>query len=230
MAAYDDRAIYDGIKAYSAIGLRVYDTVVMRVLAKHVWGCEPSNFVDFYRHHVSDNHADIGVGTGYCLDRCSFDTPSPRLALIDLREDCLNYAARRLQRFAPEAYRRNAIDPIHIGTRRFDSVALGGLIHCLPGTMSDKGRVFDALAPILGAGAKVFGYSLVADRVDVNRRRQLVHACLNRLRVVNDRDDRMADLAGELHRRFDDCRLEMIGCFAFFSAVAPGQRTTPRAF
>lgn len=54
----------DSIKAYTKLGLRVYDGLVMYLLLKHVWGCNPDDLVDHYRRHVKSNHADIGVGTG----------------------------------------------------------------------------------------------------------------------------------------------------------------------
>ncbi len=205
---------------YSDTGLHVYDTLVMDVLARHAWGCPPERFVAFYREHLRPNHADIGVGTGYCLDRCT-PGPTSRLALIDLRSSCLEHCARRLERFRPEIFVRDAREPIQIDTRRFDSIGLGGLLHSLPGDLRSNGVVFDAIAPIAAPGAVVFGYTLVRDGVERSLRRRLVHRLLNGLRIIDNRDDRMVDLAAELGRRFSDCRLELVGSVAFFSAIVP---------
>jgi hypothetical protein len=81
----------DSIKAYTKLGLHLYDPLIVKVVAPHVWGCRPDILVDHYRQHVTSNHADIGVGTGYFLDRCGFDSARPRLALIDLQPNCLAY-------------------------------------------------------------------------------------------------------------------------------------------
>ncbi len=211
-------ALPDAAGIYSRAGLYAYDALVMGVLARHAWGCPPERFVDFYREHLRPNHADIGVGTGYCLDRC-MPGPTSRLALIDLRPSCLEHCAHRLARFHPETIVRDARESIQIDARRFDSIGLGGLLHSLPGDLQTNGVVFDAIAPIVAPGAVVFGYTLVRDGVHKTLRRRLVHRSLNGLRIIDNRDDCMVDLAAELSRRFTDCRLELVGCVAFFSAV-----------
>ncbi len=211
-------ALPDPAGIYSPAGLRFYDTFVMGLLADRVWGCPAENFVDCYREHLKPTHADIGVGTGYCIDQCE-PGPVDRLALIDLRQTCLDYCARRLERYQPETFVRDARSPIQIDTNRFESIGLGGLLHSLPGAMRDKGDVFDALAPIAAPGAVVFGYTLVRDGVHETRPRRLMHRLLNGIRLIDNDDDHMADLAAELGRRFVDCRLRLIGNVAFFNAT-----------
>ena len=127
------------IKAYTAVGLRAYDALVMGVFARHVWGCEPDRLVDHYREHVTSNHADLGVGTGYCLERCGFEAGSPRLALIDLQPNCLSHAAKRLARYRPRCHVRDVLRPMQrIEESPFDSIALGGVLHCLAGDLKTK--------------------------------------------------------------------------------------------
>jgi len=214
--------IPDSIKAYTKLGLRVYDRLVMYLLLKHVWGCNPDDLVDHYRQHVTSNHADIGVGTGYCLDRCGFDSPNPRLALIDLQCNCLQYTSRRLSRYRPGTYVRDVLHPMReIPGGRFDSIALGGVLHCLAGDLRQKGRAFDMVAALARSGTKIFGYSLVSDDVPLRARSRVVHRLLNRLRVVDNSNDRLSDLRHELATRFIDCRVEPIGCMALFSAIVP---------
>jgi len=213
--------IPDSIKAYSRLGLCAYDPLVMHGLLQHVWGCRPGDLIELYREHVTSNHADIGVGTGYCLDRCGFSSPRPRLALIDLRANCLEYTARRLARYRPETYVRDVLQPIEIPGAAFDSIALGGILHCLAGDLRDKGKVFDNAAALGAPGAKVFGYTLVSDDVPFHARSRVVHRLLNRLRVVDNANDRLRDLERELASRFIHCRVEPIGCMALFSAVIP---------
>lgn len=210
-------ALPDPAGIYTPAGLRLYDSLVMGLLANRVWGCTAERFVDCYREHLKPAHADIGVGTGFCIDRCE-PGPTERLALIDLRQSCLDHCARRLERFHPETFVRDARKPILIDARRFGSIGLGGLLHSLPGEMRDKGCVFDAIAPIAAPGAVVFGYTLVRDGVRETLPRRLTHRLFNGLRIVDNDRDRMADLAAELGRRFTDCRLRLIGNVAFFSA------------
>src|ERR1044071_754813 len=111
-----------GARIYTRHSLPLYDTVVMDMLAGRVWGCPADNFVDHYRRHLSANHAEIGVGTGYCLDLCELPSASPRLALFDLQPACLAYSARRLARYRPETYVHDAREPVRLDIERFDSI------------------------------------------------------------------------------------------------------------
>jgi hypothetical protein len=211
---------FDGVKAYSKLGLKLYDSLVIRGFAPHVWGCSARDFLEHYRKHVTANHADIGVGTGYFLDRCDFGSSHPRIALIDLRPECLAHAYHRLARYRPETHLRDARKALS-GIAAFDSICLGGLLHCLPGAaFYEKHIVFHALHPIVRPGTKVFGYTLINDGMRYWRR-TLAHYCLHRLRVVNFANDRIDDLALALRMYFVDCKLDQIGSFAFFSAVVP---------
>jgi hypothetical protein len=207
------------IRIYSKAGLRAYDAVVMRLLARHVWGCPSDLFVEHYRKHVTSNHADIGVGTGYCLDRCGFAAADPRLLLIDLQPNCLEYAARRLARYQPQMLVRDVLEPMPNISRRFDSVALAGVLHCLPGGMQHKARAFDTLRSLTHPGSKIFGYSLVTDATRRRRRSDVALRMLNRIRAVDNAGDRAGDLARELSSRFAECSVEQVGQMAFFSAV-----------
>lgn len=211
----------DSIKAYTKLGLHLYDPLIVNLVAPRIWGCDPDILVDHYREHVTSNHADIGVGTGYFLDRCGFDS-TPRLALIDLQPNCLAYAARRLERYRPFTYVRDVLRPIReIPGGPFDSIALGGIIHCLSGDLTRKSQVFDSLAPIVKAGTRIFGYTLVYDGVSDRIRRQLIAPLLNYLSVIDNRNDRLSDLRRALDARFTDCKLELVGCMALFSAIVP---------
>jgi len=212
----------DSIKAYTKLGLRAYDWLVMGLFLKYAWDCNADDLVEHYRQHVTSNHADIGVGTGYCLDRCGFESPSPRLVLIDLQANCLQYTARRLSRYRPATYVRDVLHPMReIPGGHFDSIALGGVLHCLTGDLREKGRAFDVIATLARGGTKIFGYSLVSDDVALRPCSRMVHRLLNRLRVVDNSNDHLSDLRYELSTRFIDCRVKPIGCMALFSAVVP---------
>lgn len=212
----------DSIKAYTKPGLSFYDPLIMGLLVRYVWGCDSSILVDHYREHVSSNHADIGVGTGYCLDKCGFDRPDPRIALIDLQPNCLAYAAHRLARYRPQTYLRDVWEPmLDVPEPRFDSIALGGILHCLSGDLRKKSAVLDNIAPLTKGGTKIFGYSLVRDEVDSHFSRRITHRFLNGIRVIDNRDDMVADLERALHERYIDCQVELAGCMALFSAIVP---------
>jgi hypothetical protein len=208
----------DGIKVYSKLGLRAYDSLIMGAVTRYVWNCPAEVFVEYYREHITANHADIGVGTGYCLDHCGLVAGECRLALIDLQPNCLQHAAHRLARYQPEIYLRDVREQL-AGIRPFASIGLGGILHCLPGDMQQKGLVFDALKPITTHGTTIFGYTLVNDAIHQRLRRRAVFRQFHRAQVINCEHDSASNLEQALALRFDDYSIEQIGCFAFFKAV-----------
>ncbi len=213
----------DSIRAYSPLGLAVYDLLIMNGVAPHVWGCPAGRLVAHYREHLTGDHADVGVGTGYCLDRAGLPGERPRLALVDLQPHCLAYTARRLARYRPECHRRDVLQPIHGIGAPFDSVALNGVLHCLAGDLPAKARVLDHLAPLCRPGGRIFGCTLVSDDVARRWRRRVVHACLNGLRLIDNRRDHVADLRAALAARFIESRIDIVGCMALFSAIKEGE-------
>lgn len=216
MSTITTSAVQDAIKAYTRPNLKIYDAVTMGFLAHAVWRCPSSLFVNHYDSLVSTNHAEIGVGTGYCLDRCRSEID--RLTLFDLNPNCLDFARRRLARFQPTVHVRNVLDPVYSGAGPFSSIALGGVLHCLPGSMADKGRVFDNLKPVLARRSVVFGYTLVSDAGVLTPAAKLVRALLNRTGLINNYDDTCDGLRRELEQRFDSVVVTRAGAFAFFIA------------
>ena len=211
----------DGVRIYGPWLLPLYDFLIMRVLAPYVWQCPAHNFTGLYRDCMSRNHADVGVGTGYALDKCAYAPGEVRIGLFDLQSNCLEYTARRLARFAPEAYQCDAMKPIAVGADRFDSVALGGILHCIPGDMAEKGAVFDAIEPLMHSGAKVFGYTILNREIEKTWLSKVAYVVFENLKVINGPDDSASQLHRELANRFKFVEVKVIGCVALFVAHTP---------
>jgi hypothetical protein len=101
----------------------------------------------------------------WALEPCRFPGPRVRLGLLDLNENSLNTASARLRRYRPEVYWADALRPFLFETAPFRSVSLTYLLHCLPGSMSEKARVFDHLGPLLLPGAVLLGATLLSGGV-----------------------------------------------------------------
>src|SRR5918996_6376268 len=82
-------AVTAGAAIYSKPVLSVYDLYVLGFSNTFVWRCPSHLILDFYNEHISGNHLDVGVGTGYFLDKCKFPTHHPRIALADLNTNSL---------------------------------------------------------------------------------------------------------------------------------------------
>lgn len=207
----------DGSWIYGKLLLAFYDVLVMKLMA-FVWRCHSHRFVDFYNQNILDNHADIGVGTGYCLDKCQLHVPA-RLTLFDLSERCLEHCSRRLSRFDPELIIYDVCVPLKYDGPGFDSIALGGLLHCLPGDLAEKCKAFDHIQPITLPGTKIFGYMLMKRGVNGTVLSNLTCTILNAINVTNLANDNPESLHLELSQRFEDVTVQVTGNMVFFTAT-----------
>lgn len=122
--------------------------------------------LEHYNRHVSSNHLDIGVGTGYFLDNCTFPTTRPRLALMDLNHNGLATSKQRLKRYNPEVYLGNVLEIDNVAMPPFDSIGIMNLLHCLPGTMNTtKRNVLERIKTKLNSGGIVFGSTILSGGV-----------------------------------------------------------------
>src|SRR5262249_7725741 len=143
---------------------RFYDAVTLKVVTPLFWQCRTSRLRQQYARHVTSSHLDVGVGTGYFLDRVSWPSPRPSLTLVDLNERALDLATRRLPPPHPWPVRRNVGEGLgDLPGAPFESISMTYLLHCIPGDMADKGpAVFSALADVLAPGGTLFGSTILA--------------------------------------------------------------------
>src|SRR4051794_1502272 len=92
-----------GQAIYTRSTLALYDALVLGLSNRFIWRCPTARLLDLYDAHVTANHLEVGVGTGYFLDRCRFPSEHPRLVLLDLNRNCLEATRRRVRRFRPLA-------------------------------------------------------------------------------------------------------------------------------
>ncbi|MGJ0506575.1 MAG: class I SAM-dependent methyltransferase [Methylocystis sp.] len=206
-----------GQAIYTQNLLSVYDLLVLGVSNRFIWKCPTPRLLAHYDRHISANHLDVGVGTGYFLDRCFFPAPEPRVALMDMNPNALDFAARRIARYKPETHVRNVLDDIPFDGERFDSVGVNYLLHCLPGDMVAKARCFDSLAPLMKPGAIIFGATLLQGGVERSAPARALMNFYNAKGVFSNTRDDLDTLRRELKERFADVSIEVVGCGALFS-------------
>jgi 2-polyprenyl-3-methyl-5-hydroxy-6-metoxy-1,4-benzoquinol methylase len=206
-----------GQAVYTRRVLGAYDFVVLGVSNRFLWKCPTRRLEDHYDAHVTANHLDVGVGTGYFLDRCQFPSRSPRIALMDLNQDALDFAARRIARYNPETYRRNVLEPIFTDTAKFDSVGVNYLLHCLPGSIESKAVAFDHLAVLMNPNAVVFGSTLLQGGVPRSWFAKRLMDTYNKKGIFSNRHDDLDGLVRALKQRFREVSVEVVGCAALFA-------------
>jgi ubiquinone/menaquinone biosynthesis C-methylase UbiE len=216
--AITNEAVERGAAVYSRPVLAIYDIFVLGFTNTFVWKCPSPYILQFYNQNVSKKHLDVGVGSGYFLDHCTFPSPAPRIALMDLNENSLEKTSRRLRRYAPRTYRRNVLEPIEIGDSEFGSIGLNYLLHCLPGNMISKRAVFENLKPLLREGGVIFGTTILGGDVRRNWLARVYMRIFNSKRVFSNYDDGREDLERGLAETFARYEVSTRGCIAFFRA------------
>ena len=205
-----------GAAIYSKLTLSVYDLFVLGFSNTIVWKSPSRLMVDFYNEHISGNHLDVGVGTGYFLDKCRFPSDSPTIALMDLNPNCLQASLQRVRRYNPVLYLANVLEPLQIESPGFDSIGLNYLLHCLPGTMLSKSVVFSNLIPLLNKSGVVFGTTILGQGTERNFLANQLMKIYNSKGIFSNTRDNPVDLENILAENFRDYTVQVTGCVAFF--------------
>jgi ubiquinone/menaquinone biosynthesis C-methylase UbiE len=212
-----DARVHAGQAIYTKRLLALYDVGVLGISSRLIWKCPARAVQAHYNRHVTANHLDVGVGTGYFLDRCRFPSPTPRVALMDLNPNALEVACRRIARYKPETYRRNILEPISLNGRRFDSVGINFVLHCLPGSMASKSVALDHLQALMNPGGVLFGSTLLHDGVTRSWLAKRLMSLYNNRRIFSNEHDDLVGLRRALEQRFRDVSVVTVGCAALFS-------------
>lgn len=212
-----------GQAAYNRWVLAGYDLGVLGISNRFVWRCPTKRLRRLYDEHASARHLDIGVGTGYFLDRARWPEPSPSVTLMDLNENALRTAAARISRFAPRTAVRNALEPVgELPGAPFDSVGVNYLLHCVPGDLGTKaGSVLAAVRPTMSPGAVLFGSTILTAAADLSRPARALIGLYNRKGIFHNLDDHAEALDRALGAAFTTHRIEIIGGVATFVGSGP---------
>jgi hypothetical protein len=202
---------------FSKGSLFFYDFLLYGVISKYARGGPIRRLDSHYRKYVGHNHLEVGVGTGFLLNRVGFDSANPRLALMDLNRDCLEKTKRRVARRAPETYIQNLWEPIHHNIKNFDSIGINYVMHCVPGNFKEKGVVFTRLQPLLNENGVLFGTTVLSDNIHKNVLARPFMWLMNSLGVFNNRGDNADDLKECLETNFQLIEFEVVGVTAFFA-------------
>jgi len=206
-----------GQAIYTPLVLRTYDWVVLGLSNQLLWRCPTAELRRLYDRNVSARHLDVGVGTGYFLDKANWPVANPSITLLDLNPNCLRVASQRISRFAPRTVLANILTPLpSLGP--FSSVSLCYLLHCIPGAINEKAVVFDHLRPLLAPGARVFGATIVQGKVPRSVSAQALMNLYNRKGIFSNAEDTVEDLNAAVRQRFSDVKIVTKGAAALFEA------------
>jgi SAM-dependent methyltransferase len=214
----DDPA-YEGQREYTPLFLRIYDPVILGFLAPVAWRCPAARLVEGYRRHLGHRHLDVGPGTGYFLERAGIADGSP-VTLLDPNVNVLDHAARRLQHLDTTTIEADVLKPLPVHGP-FDSAALNGVLHCLPGPLPRKAEAVANVAAVLAPTGVLFGASILgrSGRHTWLGRRML--ETNNRRGTFDNLGDTEEGLSEILEASFDRVEVETVGSMAIFAAMQP---------
>jgi SAM-dependent methyltransferase len=207
-----------GAAIYSRPVLFLYDWVILGNNCRFLWGCPARHMLELYNEYISSNHLDIGVATGFFLDRCKLPAAKPRLALLDLNPNSLRVASKRLSRYDTQIYQRNVLEPFNLDGPAFDSVGMMNLLHCLPGNIDAKQIVFENAKAVMNPGAVLFGSTILPKGVKSNPIANMVLKMNNSRGIWTNENDDLEGLQKSLRLHFRESSVKIIGYEALFVA------------
>lgn len=206
-----------GQAIYTPAVLSIYDLWVLGFSNRFLWRCPTAKLRALYDRNVSENHLDIGVGSGYFLKHACWPAAAPEITLFDLNPHSLETARQRIRHLSPKTIAGDILAPLP-AMGPFQSVAMCYLMHCLPGSMGAKARAFDNVAQVMAPGARLFGATILQGDTRRSAAAQRLMDIYNRRGIFSNANDDVAGLQSALDDRFSRVRVELQGCVALFEA------------
>lgn len=204
---------------FSTMSHRLYDTGLYKFVTGSIWRCPTALLLDNYADNISNNHLEVGVGSGYFLQRTLCAEFLDRLLLSDLNRRCLAKSGARLAAFAPEMLEHNIQQPLPISARGFKSVGMNYVLHCIPGRFSRNQAIFQNVHAALEEEGVFFGATLIPDKFRDGIASWLLMRALNGLGIFNNSNHRVDELKGALKVYFSKVEVSMVGNAAVFVAA-----------
>lgn len=207
-----------GQAVYTRGFLSIYDVFAYGFTHPLLWRCPKARLIELYDANVSGRHLDIGVGTGTLLDACRFPVAAPEVTLMDLNPNSLAVASSRLARYTPHVHRVNVLEDWRLEPGAYASVAMTHLLHCLPGSMAEKGVVFEHANRALARDGILFGVTILGRGIPISPLARAVMALSNRRGILHNLADGPAELDAALASVFPVHEVRIHGTLALFTA------------
>lgn len=207
---------------FNGFNLSFYDFIVS-VISPLAWRCPLPFLIGRHQQLMSNNHLEVGPGTGFVIDQCNSCEPELQLVLMDLSEACLQKSAKALARFNPRTCQQNILEPVEHDIGLFESIGINYVFHCVPGSFKQKGVAFEHLANVLKPGGVLFGCSVLSQDVEKNLLARAAMGFLQSSGIFNNQEDNVKELTAVLEANFVDVKVELRGPTAVFSARKAGK-------
>ncbi len=219
----------------------VDDVLVWGLNSPFFWRITLEDIRSLYKSNISQNHCEIGVGTGLLLSK-DVSNVCKAITLIDLNDNSLNSCEERIQStYSYEGETPNISklvadimvppDEESVLTPKrgtFQSVGANFLLHCLHGSsLRDKEVAIRNCASLLDPKAGVFfgstilGKEMVLDERNAGETAMQVLTSFNESGVFGNTGDSMEDLEHILKEIFDEVTIWQVGYCGVWTARNP---------
>ncbi|MGE9550143.1 class I SAM-dependent methyltransferase [Erwinia amylovora] len=208
-----------GAKVYTPVTLKLYDWWVLSLSNRFAWRCQTQGFlVPHFRRHLGENHLDVGVGTGYYLEK--LHPYLQEVTLLDLNAASLTSAARRIDPSRlMNCLQHDVFQPLPPELHhRYDSVSLFYLLHCLPGDMATKAAAIGNIKAAVTQNGTLYGATILGYGVSHNAFGRKLMAIYNRKGIFSNTQDSLSELEAMLHQHFREVEVSLQGTVALFAA------------
>lgn len=192
--------------------LFAYDYLVNNINCNIVWKCNQNKIIQHYDSNITNNHIEIGPGTGYFLKKNQYNT----LQLIDINNDILEDSSKNLEAISKKidthCHNIFSCSSSHINPSR--SIGLTYVLHCVPGKIENNLNTM--IQNIQFDNYNLFGASVVQDPVETNILAETELLWLNRLGIFNNENDTYSGLHEYLEESGMEYNLRLEGYVAIF--------------
>ena len=214
----DERA-RRGWRDYTPFLLRIYDPIVLGVVARVVWRIPKKAMLDSVRELIGPTQLEVGPGTGWFLEK-SGRLASTSLTILDPNPNVLRHVTRRLRDVPITAVEADVLKPLPIDGP-FASVGLNAVLHCLPGPPAYKEVALRNIAAVLAPDGVLFGATVLGRSGNHTWIARRVLTVFNRQGGFDNLDDSEAWLRAALGRSFESVQVDVTGSLAVFVARSP---------
>jgi SAM-dependent methyltransferase len=153
------------------------------------------------------------------VERAGLPAGTP-VTIVDPNVNVLDDASRRLRALDITALEADVLKP-HPLDGPFDSAALHGVIHCLPGPLSRKAVAVANVAAVLAPTGVLFGASILGPSGPHTWLSRRILDANNRRGIFDNLGDTEEGLREILGASFEQVELETVGSMAIFAATNP---------
>lgn len=232
---------------YTPWRLAFYDFWVLGIVTSYAWCCPTTTYLlPLFRANVRKNHLDIGVGSGYYLDPSTVPATA-KLTLVDSESHALAVAKVRTKRSDVTAIVANVLKPLPL-SQKYDSVSMYSLIpsllnkeseqaqglkdiiilgmyyllHCIPGSIEEKCRVFSNIKIHMAPDGVLTGANILNKGVKQDNFFGVwIRRGITKHGILHNQSDTAYDFEHALRENFHKVETWVVGSIFIFRAESP---------